>query len=237
VLATSPVSPRIGIAWDVSPNHRPVIRAHYGRYTDAVFAQPILLTDDADRPVQIVAQVVAPDVFEEIARQDLRGSRRIDSDIRHSHVDQFVGGVEHQLGGQFAVIGQYIHREFRAFSAYVTDNLSWLPVERRDPGPDGLTGTGDDGELFTVYSRIVTGPATSVYTNLDTSPRANGYNPPQPMALDRGTRVGDYQITSAMGAGGMGELYRAHDIRLDRDVALKVLPASVPKDETGGGHR
>ncbi|HUE90028.1 MAG TPA: carboxypeptidase regulatory-like domain-containing protein [Vicinamibacterales bacterium] len=167
VLATSPVSPRIGIAWDVSPNHRTVVRAHYGRYTDPAFAQPILLTDDADRPVQISARVVAPDVFEETARQDFRGSRRIDSDIRHSYVDQFVGGVEHQLAGQFAVIGQYIHREFGAFSAYVTDNLSWLPVERRDPGPDGLTGTGDDGELFTVYSRIVTGPATSVYTNLD----------------------------------------------------------------------
>jgi hypothetical protein len=167
VLATSPVSPRIGIAWDVSANHRTVIRAHYGRYSDPAFAQPILLTDDADRPVQIVARVVAPDVFEEISRQDFRGTRRIDSDIRHSSVDQFVGGIEHQLGGRFAVIGQYIHREFGTFNAYVTDNLSWLPVERRDPGPDGLTGTGDDGELFTVYSRIVTGPGISVYTHLD----------------------------------------------------------------------
>jgi hypothetical protein len=114
-----------------------------------------------------VARVVAPGIFEEISRQDLRGSRRIDPDIRHSYVDQFAGGVEHQLAGRLAIIGQYIHREFGAFMAYVTDNLSWLPVERRDPGPDGLTGTGDDGELFTVYSRIVTGPTTSLYTNLD----------------------------------------------------------------------
>jgi serine/threonine-protein kinase len=50
------------------------------------------------------------------------------------------------------------------------------------------------------------------------------------MALDRGTRVGDYQIISAMGAGGMGEVYRAHDTRLKRDVALKVLPVSVAAD-------
>lgn len=167
VLATSPVSPRIGIAWDVSPNHRTVVRAHYGRYTDPAFAQPILLTDAADRPVQIFARVVAPDVFEEISRQDFRGGRRIDRDIRHSYVDQFVGGVEHQLGERLAVLGQYIHREFGAFMAYVPDNVSWLPVERRDPGPDGRPGTEDDGELFTVYSRILTGPATSVYTNLD----------------------------------------------------------------------
>jgi hypothetical protein len=165
VLATSPISPRIGIAWDVSSSHRTVVRASYGRYTDPAFAQPVLLADYARQPVQIVAREVAPGVFEEISRQDFR-DRRIDPDIRHSFVDQFVGGVEHQLTGHLVVLGQYIYREFGAFSGYVTENLSWLPVERRDPGPDGLLGTGDDGALFTVYSRVVTGPLTSVYTNL-----------------------------------------------------------------------
>ena len=48
--------------------------------------------------------------------------------------------------------------------------------------------------------------------------------------LVKGTRVGDYEIQSLLGAGGMGEVYRARDLRLRRDVAVKVLPVVVSSD-------
>src|SRR5258705_1644350 len=50
------------------------------------------------------------------------------------------------------------------------------------------------------------------------------------MPLAIGARVGPYEILSALGAGGMGEVYRARDTKLDRDVAIKVLPEAFATD-------
>lgn len=50
------------------------------------------------------------------------------------------------------------------------------------------------------------------------------------MLLSAGTRLGPYEIVSLIGAGGMGEVYRAKDPRIGRDVAIKILPACFAED-------
>ena len=50
------------------------------------------------------------------------------------------------------------------------------------------------------------------------------------MPLTSGTKLGPYEILAPIGAGGMGEVYRARDTKLDRDVAIKVLPDGVAAD-------
>jgi serine/threonine protein kinase len=51
----------------------------------------------------------------------------------------------------------------------------------------------------------------------------------QPVALTTGTRLGSFVIAMPLGAGGMGEIYKAKDTRLDRTVAIKILPSADPE--------
>src|SRR6516225_4308339 len=50
------------------------------------------------------------------------------------------------------------------------------------------------------------------------------------MTIAVGTRLGPYEVLSALGSGGMGEVYRARDTKLDRDVAIKILPEALAAD-------
>lgn len=51
------------------------------------------------------------------------------------------------------------------------------------------------------------------------------------MALAAGTKLGPYEVIAPLGAGGMGEVYRGRDLKLNRDIAIKILPDLLAKDQ------
>ena len=78
------------------------------------------------------------------------------------------------------------------------------------------------------FRRSLDATRLSASTSLSVTIRSSPHN--SEMTLGPRARLGPYEIQSAIGAGGMGEVYRARDTRLDRDVAIKVLPDVFASD-------
>ena len=89
--------------------------------------------------------------------------------------------------------------------------------------------TGDDEALRREVESLLTWDAADGSV-LDRLPPASMDPTPSHPVLAAGLRVGPYEIVAALGAGGMGEVYRARDTKLRRDVAIKVLPESFAND-------
>jgi hypothetical protein len=167
VLSTTPIAPRLGFAWDVAGDHKTLVRGHYGRYHDALLTGTFSFMDTNGLSPFITALVLAPGEFEEIDRIDPETSFGISEDISQSYVDQFLFGVERELFTDFSLTAQYIRRNFENFMAFTDTGSEYEEVAVTDPGPDGESGTADDGGTFTAFSLLNPGASFRLMTNPD----------------------------------------------------------------------
>ncbi|MBW8866961.1 MAG: hypothetical protein JF610_06440, partial [Acidobacteria bacterium] len=165
MLSNSALAPRVGLAFDVTGDHRTVLRAHYGRYYDALFGGQFEFMDLSQQHPKITSEVLGPNSFNEISRRDPSTNLGIDPNIRQSYVSQFIAGVERELFPNFSTTVQYIKRDFRDFMGFVDTGSIYAPTQQRDPGPDGRLNTGDDGALLTVYNKTNPGHEFMLFTN------------------------------------------------------------------------
>jgi len=165
VFSTTPVAPRIGLAWDVRGDHRTVARAHYGRYYDTIFSSRIAQADVSGLTPYTWALYIDGQFVPQSTNPP--PAFRVADDLEHSGVDQYVFGVDHQLPARIVVTAQGIVRRFDAFLGLIDEGSSYTPVERRDPGPDGRLATADDGELLQVFALTNPGSRRLAYANPD----------------------------------------------------------------------
>lgn len=145
------VSPRVGIAWDVTSNHRTVVRAHYGRYHDAMVTSFYDFLDPLSQTPSTVYTVAGPNQFVDPYTYPTRAAASIDPGVKYSFDDEFLLGVERQLPWNISAKAQYISRDFKDSIGFIDPARIWLPVQKIDPGPDGRVGTADDGGALTVF--------------------------------------------------------------------------------------
>ena len=165
VFSTNPVSPRLGIAWDVTGDHKTVIRGHYGRFHEALFTSLYQFLDTSQQPATITARVLANGSFQEITRVTPATNFGIDPDVSQAYVEQYLAGVERELFRDVSVSAQYIGRRYKNMFAFVDTKSSWGPVTMRDPGPDGVANNADDGSTLTTYNLLNPNQAFLMLTN------------------------------------------------------------------------
>jgi hypothetical protein len=209
VFSTNPLSPRVGIVWAFQGG-RTALKAHGGRYQDAMLTERVAFMDAPGISPFIVYRIGPAGETVETGRT-VPGDRAIDPDIKHSYVDQYMLGLEHELLRNVLAQAHYIRRNFDRFMAMIDVGPEWIPTEVRDPGPDNRLNTSDDGGVITAYRSPTFAPVSLLYTNPPDAYRR--YEALQLVVARRWSRdwqlQASYTFSKTKGTAGNGDFVNA----------------------------
>lgn len=153
VFKTTSWGPRIGFAFDLFGTGRSVLKGHWGRYYDGAKSSYYDLLTPSNPFYFAYVDSNAALIGEPYQITSGGSVTSMDDDIKHPRMDQAILGIDHELFTNFRVGVTGIYRRNENFiDDVLTDTSGWAPVARSDPGPDGVTGTGDDpGRTLTFW--------------------------------------------------------------------------------------
>jgi hypothetical protein len=164
VVRNNPVSPRIGVAWDVARDHSTVVRGHFGRYHDALLTANFQLIDTDVHPPFITALVVGPEEFVEIFRSS-SARYEMDPHLEQAYFDQWIVGVERAITRGLQLNAHVVWRRYENLTGYIDTGSVYDPLNVTDPGRDGRLGTNDDGPVVTIFKKTNPGNELFYFTN------------------------------------------------------------------------
>ena len=150
-FSTNPIAPRLGIAWDVTGSGKNLIKAHYGRYYEALFGAFYYWVDpDAFNGVD--QRRFFPSGYSDLIAEGAGGRYDIDKDIKHPYLDQYLLGYDRELVPGLTLSTSLVYRENKDFIETVSRDGIFVPVTGfvgvRDPATGDRVSTGQQVTLF-----------------------------------------------------------------------------------------
>src|SRR5262249_37995323 len=156
VFKTNPIAPRIGFAWDLTGQGRSILRAHYGRYSEALYAAYYYyLTPGAFFPFT-TKRIFNTSGFTDTVEVNSGQQYAIDPNLKQPYLDQYILGFDQQLPADIVFSGTIVYRRNADFIETVSRDGQFVPVDGIVPGT---------GQHVTLFDYLNPGTDVLIYKN------------------------------------------------------------------------